>query len=204
MFKKKFLIFSILLALISFVFPQLVFAEEDEITKITIEEYERNIKELSPISANELKDKLNENETFIIYFGRPTCPYCRNLSPVLKEFNERIDESLFYFNTDGEDYDEEMKTFLSDELGISSVPTTLSFVNGEPVNGWVGDDATVDDLYSILYEKNDSKVDSKNEEKTNNVANDNQKENFLLLISSINLGLSILILLLFIYKGFKK
>lgn len=204
MFKRKLIFIGMSVALFSLFFSHTVFADEKndtEITKITTEEYEENIKDLNPISTDTLKEKINNNETFIVYFGRATCPYCRNLSPILKEFNEKIDKSLFYFNTEGKDNDEEMKKYIADELGISTVPTTLSFVDGNPVNGWVGDDTTVDKLYEVLVEN----ISPDTSEASLNTSNeDSQTLKILLIVSSINLLVSILVSLLFLLKGFKK
>lgn len=207
MFKRKVVILGILVVFFSSMFAQSVCATEkndSEITDITIEEYEENIKDLNSISAVDLKGKINNKETFVIYFGRATCPYCRNLSPILKKFNEKIDKELFYFNTEGKDNDEEMKKYIAEELGISSVPTTLSFVDGEPINGWVGDDATVDKLYDILVQKKDQEtIESKQSPKEggSNISNEgNQILKIVLIITSINLLVSILVILLQLFK----
>lgn len=153
--KMTMIITTIMLTFVSLVTFNNSFATKNESsnTKVTIEEYNKNISDLKKISANELKNKIDNQESFIVYFGKETCPYCRNLSPVLKKFNDKINNSLFYFDINGKDNDDAMKNYIKNELNVKKVPTTLSFVKGTATNGWVGDDATVDKLYTVLYEQ---------------------------------------------------
>lgn len=47
--------------------------------------------------------KVLEDGTGVIYFGYPTCPWCRNAVPVLLEAaNESSIENIYYFNTKDE------------------------------------------------------------------------------------------------------
>lgn len=49
------------------------------------------------ISEKEVLMRLTKG-TSIIYFGFPTCPWCRNLVPELLKVNEAYDLQLYYFN----------------------------------------------------------------------------------------------------------
>ena len=49
------------------------------------------------LNFDEAKNLL-ENETGIIYFGFPSCPWCRNILPVLLETLKENEQTLYYLN----------------------------------------------------------------------------------------------------------
>ena len=74
----------------------------------------------------------------ILYVGRPTCYYCRQNSPVLKDFNTLIDGQLLYYNTDSDQLDRESRKILFDKLGIPGTPSVIRLKNGQLVSGYLG------------------------------------------------------------------
>ncbi len=209
---KRILMYVVLIVT-CLVSPISSFADETkdkDITNITIEEYQNNIEHLKPLSAKEMRELFDQKKTFIIYFGRETCPYCRKLSPVLGEFNKKINNSLYYYDTSREDYTDDIKLFLKNELGVTTVPTTLSVVKGDPISGWAGDDATVDELYEKLYNVGESTSSEElNSEIKNPTIGDsekdaNKKEYILIGLGVVNLLTSILIIILLIFRKDKK
>lgn len=56
-----------------------------------------------------------DGKEHVIYVGRPTCYYCRQFSPALKEFNTLMNNRLEYYNTDSQDFDEEAANFLLEQ-----------------------------------------------------------------------------------------
>lgn len=126
---------------------------EVEVTSVIEEDYLVNVENLNQISMSDvyaLFDSDRESSD-TLYLGRPTCPHCREFSPVLKEFNELINHSLLYYNTDSEDLNDEAKTFLFETLGVPGVPTLLYIKNGLLISGWVGGGATAQELYDFFY-----------------------------------------------------
>ena len=73
----------------------------------------------------------------ILYVGRPTCYYCRQNSPVLKDFNTLIDGQLLYYNTDSDQLDRESRKILFDKLGIPGTPSVIRLKNGQLVSGYL-------------------------------------------------------------------
>lgn len=83
-----------------------------------------------PIYADTIYDLAENGESFIIFIGRPTCPYCVKMAPVLNDIAIDLDfEKLYYVDSSDSIND----TFLNVE-GISAVPTTIFFLNGEIVD----------------------------------------------------------------------
>lgn len=68
-------------------------ALNDNSVVVTIDE-KANINYLE---VEEVVDFL-ENKTGIIYFGFPSCPWCRNILPVLIDIAKENNQTIYYFN----------------------------------------------------------------------------------------------------------
>lgn len=83
-------------------------------------------------SVDDIKN-LFDNGTGVIYFGFPTCPWCRNLVPVLNEaVNNTSIEKVYYYN-------------------IKSIRSSISFDDNNKLVNEKGDD-----FYYYLLDKLDS------------------------------------------------
>lgn len=122
-------------------------ASEDE---VSVEDYENNVKDFHRVKMQEVKDLLAEknNQEHLMYIGRPTCYYCRQFSPDLKDFNEIVKGKLLYFNIDAEEGAHE---YAFKEICIPGTPTTMRFINGKIISAWVGGEKTGQELYNFLY-----------------------------------------------------
>ncbi|EGO8405626.1 hypothetical protein EWX79_13995 [Enterococcus faecalis] len=72
-------------------------SEEQE--KKAIAEYKETVKGFKPIEGKELLET-SGNEKKFIYFGRGTCPDCRNFVPKLKKVSEKLAVEINYLDTD--------------------------------------------------------------------------------------------------------
>lgn len=88
------------------------------------------------LSTQELRDKLNTNEKFILDFYASWCIPCRNLSPIL----ERVESQLREQNSDVRVYkfniDNDME--LVGTLGVRAVPTIKFYSGGQNTKTSVG------------------------------------------------------------------
>ena len=86
--------------------------------------------EIIPITRTELVDKMNSQETFYLYVGRPNCPDCQVFFP---EFEKRVKEQnikIFYFNSKVKaSKREEMKEYVS-SFGIEEIPAIVAVKDG--------------------------------------------------------------------------
>lgn len=123
---------------------------EDDEDEVSVEDYENNVKDFHRVKMQEVKDLLAEqnNQEHLMYIGRPTCYYCRQFSPDLKDFNEIVKGKLLYFNIDAE---EGAHDYAFKEIGIPGTPTTMRFINGKIISAWVGGEKTGQELYNFLY-----------------------------------------------------
>lgn len=136
-------------------------SDDEEVGKgeedVTVNQYNDNVKNFQQVNMNQVKDILTEkdNQDRIMYIGRPTCYYCRQFLPELKEFNELIDGNLLYFDIDAEDGAHE---YAFKEIGIPGTPTTMRIKNSTIIAGWIGGDITAEDLYNFLYSDESNKL----------------------------------------------
>lgn len=125
---------------------------------VTLEEYEQNVADFKKIDIEAVRQSFTEDQLeHTIYFGRKTCSHCRQFSPELKEFNNLIEMKLEYYDLDGKDFDGEAREFLFKKVGIPGTPAILYLRNGHPISGWVGGEATAQQVYDYMYSRNSPK-----------------------------------------------
>ncbi|WP_254058925.1 thioredoxin family protein [Streptococcus ruminicola] len=127
-------------------------SDEAEEPEVTIPQYEENISNFNQVSITDVYSMFKEDgKEHVIYFGRPTCYYCRQFSPDLKDFNTLMNNRLEYYNTDSQDFDEAASNFLFRTVGIPGTPTIIRLQNGQIVSAWVGGGISGQELYDYLF-----------------------------------------------------
>lgn len=129
-------------------------SDEDD---VTVEEYENNVKDFKRVDMAQVKDLIakQDNQDRVMYIGRPTCYYCRQFSPDLKDFNKIDKGKLLYFNIDAE---KDAHEYAFKVIGIPGTPTTMRFINGKIVSAWIGGEKTGQELYDFLYSPESNKL----------------------------------------------
>ncbi|WP_002144581.1 thioredoxin family protein [Bacillus cereus] len=96
-------------------------------------------KSLVEVSNQELVQLLKSKENFSLYIGRPTCPQCKELEPILKDLLKESDKEIYYYNVDDArtENEAEMKRLIK-SLGVTVVPTIEYIENGNVVDKIVG------------------------------------------------------------------
>lgn len=86
---------------------------------------------MQQITTQELKDKLNSNENFIVDFYADWCGPCKIMMKNLERLDENFTHGvvpnppqIYKFNVDTD------KEFTTNELGVRSIPTIKFFNNG--------------------------------------------------------------------------
>ncbi|NLQ46243.1 thioredoxin family protein [Streptococcus mutans] len=125
---------------------------------VSVEEYEANVANFKAVSMADVYHMFDDTEnSYTLYIGRPTCHYCRDFSPILKEFNGLTGSQLYYYNTDRDDFTIAAKEFLKNKVGIFATPMTLFIDKGQLVSGWVGSGIPSKELYNKLYSNSNLK-----------------------------------------------
>lgn len=151
--------------------------EEKEVTE---DEYLQNVDRFNKLNMKEIYSKFENKETFVLYFGRKTCPHCRKFSSVLREFNILYGNKLNYYDIESVDLDKDAKVFLS-KLKIPGVPAVLYVKEGKVVNGWAGIGITAKGLYDRFFKEDTNSIekgsmqDSNISRKENNIIENNRE-----------------------------
>lgn len=99
-------------------------------------------KHLKLITYNELIEKKENKEDFILIISASTCSHCMSYKPKVKEVAKKNDIIVFYFDIDIFDTEEEQDKFLAEFKLTGETPMTLFFKNGQEIsilNRLVGD-----------------------------------------------------------------
>ena len=129
--------------------------------EVSVEAYEKNLENLKPVSYSDVTNMLTEDGgDHILYVGRPTCYYCRQNSPVLKDFNTLIDGQLLYYNTDSDQLDRESRKILFDKLGIPGTPSVIRLKNGQLVSGYLGSAPDAQAIYQAVFKEETEKTET--------------------------------------------
>lgn len=127
-------------------------SDEAEEAEVTIPQYEENVADFNQVLMTDVYSMFTEDgKEHVIYFGRPTCYYCRQFSQELKDFNTLMNNRLEYYNTDSQDFDEAAANFLFKTVGIPGTPTIIRLQNGQIVGAWVGGGISGQELYDYLF-----------------------------------------------------
>lgn len=93
-----------------------------------------------PIYGSDVYEMMENNETFVLYIGRDTCPYCQQFVPNLMEAAENLDiDTLYHVDT----IDPSNSSFIDDE-NINYTPTTYIIVDGVVVRSVIGFQTTTE------------------------------------------------------------
>ena len=118
---------------------------------VTVDEYNQNVANFNKVDTNTVKNMVTENTNNldqVLYIGRPTCYFCRQASPHLRDFNQLINNQLYYYDIDAEP---NAHDFAFKEIGIPGTPTTMRLKNGKLVSAWVGGEKTGQEFYDFLF-----------------------------------------------------
>ena len=106
---------------------------------------EQKVGELEQIGMTEFTTLLNDDSASVIYIARPTCSYCQQQEPIVKEIvGENEGLPIFYLNTDNLTSDEMSKLFKTDKELFGEdgkdfgTPTTIIVQKGKVVDSIVG------------------------------------------------------------------
>lgn len=86
---------------------------------------------LIPITGQELLDKLNQKETFILVFTQDGCSHCNEYTPILNRVLDEYDITIYDLNLTELRKDTELYNQVSSKFNIPGTPTTIFINDGE-------------------------------------------------------------------------
>lgn len=118
--------------------------------------YKLDNSQLTYLDSKEATELMENGDKFLVYVGRPNCPYCHEYrqvqDPVLKELGEKI----YSIDTIYARYDKKLIEIVQD-LDIDSVPTVVVIENGKITKDLIedlGNDYTNYDSLKGWFEEN--------------------------------------------------
>lgn len=88
------------------------------------------------LTSNELKEKINSGETFIVDMYADWCGPCRVLGPIVERVSKKLQEENAEIGVYKFDIESDKEFAVS--MGIRSIPTIKAFKGGEQVTTKVG------------------------------------------------------------------
>ena len=88
------------------------------------------------INAQQLKEKIEKKETFLVDFWASWCPHCRKINPAYEELAKEYAGKLPFVKLDMDENDD-----LWDDFDVELIPTLRLYVEGVPVSSVVAPDS---------------------------------------------------------------
>lgn len=87
-----------------------------------------NLTYLNGVDAEKL---MNSNDRFLVYVGRPNCPYCHMFRQIQDKVLKELDANIYSIDTIYARYDTKLYDLLDSKLGVETVPEVLVIEKGE-------------------------------------------------------------------------
>lgn len=92
-------------------------------------DYREAVAYCKKIDLKQVEEKIRQNETFFLFTGRETCPYCQRFAPKLAQAVFNTQATVYYL--DSEEKDVAAISHFAQEYGIETVPNLSHFKHGE-------------------------------------------------------------------------
>ena len=107
---------------------------------------------LKEIKYNEVINKIEKKESFVLLFSQTTCTHCMDFKPKLERVANKYKLDIYYLETDL--LDDDTYTELKSYFSFNGTPTTVFVINGEEktaatrINGDVSEEKIISKLKS--------------------------------------------------------
>ncbi|HAP15513.1 MAG TPA: hypothetical protein DCR07_05330 [Lactococcus sp.] len=88
--------------------------------------YSYAVSTFDEVTVEEVENKIERNDKFLLYVGRETCEWCRKIAPVLSQVSQKKDIDIYYLDSADTESDLTLKTF-REVYGIETVPVVIDF-----------------------------------------------------------------------------
>ena len=98
------------------------------LTTLPQTDYKIAINRLQKISLEAVEQKIQHQESFYLYTGRESCPYCQEFAPKLAEAVDKTETTVYYL--DSEHMDKTSWNNFKTTVGFKTIPNLTYFTNG--------------------------------------------------------------------------
>lgn len=115
--------------------------------------YTEAVQYCQTITLEEVEEKLEQKESFLLYTGRESCPYCRRFAPKLAKAIFQTNETVYYL--DSEKGDVPAITRFAKREGIQTVPNLAFYSDGKlQTHLEKGSKSSLEEIKSFFAEQN--------------------------------------------------
>lgn len=104
--------------------------------------------ELVSITNDQQYKEIQKEDVAYLYFGRDTCPDCRQFQPMLDKAIAETKQKVYYYDTIARGQDANFNEVL-DTFGVVWLPTLLKLEKGE-IKGSVNEKNTQEEVNALL------------------------------------------------------
>lgn len=90
--------------------------------------YQTAVNKLQKISLEKVEQKIQDQESFYLYTGRESCPYCQEFAPKLTKAVDKTKITVYYL--DSEHIDKTSWNNFKTTVGFKTIPNLTYFTNG--------------------------------------------------------------------------
>lgn len=98
------------------------------LTALPQTDYQIAVNRLQKISIEAVEQKIQQQESFYLYTGRESCPYCQEFAPKLAKAVDETKITVYYL--DSEHIDKTSWNNIKTTVGFKRIPNLTYFKNG--------------------------------------------------------------------------
>ena len=98
------------------------------LTTLPQTDYQIAINRLQKISLEAVEQKIQHQESFYLYTGKESCPYCQEFAPKLAEAVDKTETTVYYL--DSEHIDKTSWNNFKTTVGFKTIPNLTYFTKG--------------------------------------------------------------------------
>lgn len=117
--KKVLILLSLLIIIVTFT---------AYLTTLPQTDYQIAVNRLQKISLEAVEQKIQHQESFYLYTGRESCPYCQEFAPKLAKAVDKTETTVYYL--DSEHIDKTSWNNFKTTVGFKTIPNLTCFTNG--------------------------------------------------------------------------
>jgi len=118
-------------------------------------DYDSYVSDFTLVTMSDVDTLLKEKESFVLYVGRGSCPYCQIFVPKLNEAYQNTGVKIYYLDSENSDSNPELTKF-RESFSIDYVPFLMRFdgENNYTVLDFSAEDVSVDVLIDFIAKEN--------------------------------------------------
>jgi len=113
--------------------------------------YQKNVGSFTPISIEEVHDKIENRTPFVLYISNESCPFCVEVVNNVRSAAKEVGVKIFYIDSEDPDIKDD-KTFseFKEKYDAKSDPTMLLFTKDDCKKAWLITDT---DEIAFIFKK---------------------------------------------------